>query len=180
MVVGGGGVAARKAAAFLECGALVTVISPDWGEDFPSVTHFARKYRSGDCAGFVLVCAATNFAEINAQIGAEAKQLGIWCNLADDPQNSDFHTAATIRRGEITVGITTGGASPVLAGYVKSHVEAKIGNEYAQLLEIVGSYQIEVRKRGAFWRQLLESEVLELLRAGKRDEAIRLIEKFSA
>ena len=176
LIVGGGPVAARKAAAFLECGALVTVVSPDWAADFPAVTHFARPYRGGDCENFDLVCAATNSRETNAQIGAEAKKLGIWCNLADDPQNCDFHTAATIRRGEITVGITTGGLSPVLAGHLKTQIEAHVGEEYEQLLEIVGSYPIAAENRGAFWRQLLESDVLELLKAGKRDEARNLVE----
>lgn len=179
LIVGGGAVAARKASSFVECSARVTVVCPELSENFPAVHHIARKYENGDLNGFDLVCAATNFPEINAQIGAEAKKLGIWCNLADDPQNSDFHTAATVRRGEIAVGITTGGASPVLSRHVKAQIEASLGEEYTQLLEIAGSYDIEVKNRGAFWRHLLESEALELLKARKREEATRLVERFS-
>jgi siroheme synthase-like protein len=178
LIVGGGEVAARKAAAFAECSAAVTVVSPHLKQGFPTVRHLARKYESGDIEGFTLVCAATDSRQVNAQVAADAKAAGIWCNIADDPQGSDFHTAATVRRGEIAVGINSGGASPVLARHLKRKIEQAVGNEYAELLEIATSYRIDVKKRGDFWRQLLESEILLLLKSGKKAEAVTLFESL--
>lgn len=176
LIVGGGAVAARKASAFLECGARVTVVAPQLGEGFPPVHHRAKGYERADLEGFALVLACTNAREINAQIADDARALNLWCNIADDPHRSDFHTAAVVRRGDVSVGITTGGHSPVLAAHLKGEIEATLGQEYAQLIEIAGSYAIGKALRGAFWRRMLQSDALSLLRAGKRDEARALIQ----
>ncbi|RYG72666.1 bifunctional precorrin-2 dehydrogenase/sirohydrochlorin ferrochelatase [bacterium] len=178
LIVGGGGVAARKSTAFLEGGAYVTVISPRLQEGFPAVDHLAVEYRKSELSGFSLVCACTDSRAVNAQVASDANEAGIWCNIADDPDNSDFHTAAVVRRGEIAVGITSGGVSPVLSAHLKRKVEEAIGREYGELLEIANSYRIDTKKRGDFWRQLLESEILLLLKTGKRAEAEALFESL--
>jgi len=167
LIVGGGAVAARKAAAFLEAGALVTVVSPDLSADFPAVNYRAKRYESADWSGFSLICACTDNAEINAQIALDAKSQNIWCNIADAPENSDFHTVAVVRRGEIAVGISTDGISPVLSRHLKREIENCVGPEYAQLLEIAARFPLETHQRGAFWRAVLESDALQLLRSNE-------------
>ncbi len=176
LVVGGGKVAARKAGALVECGARVTVIAPVLQAGFPPVfEHRARDFESGDGAGFSLIFACTDKREVNAHIAGEAKKAGIWCNLADAPQDSDFHTAATFRRGEICVGVTTGGQSPLLAKHISAQIEAAIGPEYQALAGLLAGREVETSQRGDFWRRLLESDVLALLRAGKHAEAEKLV-----
>lgn len=178
LIVGGGGVAARKATAFLECGALVVVVSPDLIEGFPPIDHRAKLYETSDLSGFSLVCACTNSAEINAQIAVDAKSKNIWCNIADAPQNSDFHTCAVVRRAEIAIGISTSGLSPVLSRHLKSEIEKNIGPEYAQLLELTARFSVPVEARGAFWRAVLESDVMQLLRSHKPNEAATALERL--
>jgi siroheme synthase-like protein len=178
LIVGGGAVAERKAAAFLEGGAEVTVISPELKAGFPPVEHRAQLYQSGDLTGFSLVCACTDSPGVNAQVASNARAAGIWCNVADDPTNSDFHTASVVRRGDIAIGISSSGVSPVLSRHLKRKVEEAVGPEYRELLEIARSYRIDTKKRGDFWRQLLESEILLLLKSGKRAEAVTLFESL--
>jgi precorrin-2 dehydrogenase/sirohydrochlorin ferrochelatase len=185
--VGGGRVAERKARSLLECDAQVYVISPELCACFAplraQIEYSQRTFQSGDCHGFELVFACTNRKEINAAVADEARTSRIWCNIADDPQRSDLHTVAAVRRGDVCIGISTGAASPVLARHVKEEIATTIGEEYAQLLQIVGaardgreaSSPHESSGRGDVWRTILASDALRLLRAGQTDEAKKLV-----
>ncbi len=171
LIIGGGAVAARKATAFLESGARVVVVSPELKDDFPAVEHRVKRYDSADLEGFSLVCAGTDSREVNAQIAADAKERNIWCNLADDPENSDFHTVSTIGRGEISIGVSTGGLSPVLARFVRHKIEEALPPELEMLIEMTSTYPISTEIRGEFWRHLLQSEILDLLRQNQTEAA---------
>lgn len=172
LVVGGGSVAARKVAALLEAGAFVTVISPVLNEGFPSpIEHLPRLYAEGDCASFALVFAATNSPAVNSQVAAEARQLSIPVNDASDPNGSDFHTQSVIRRGPISIGVSTKGDSPVVSAHLRRQIESLIGPEWEELFALVGELDVPKEVRGAFWKAVLNGPVLELLREGKRDEA---------
>ena len=179
IVIGGGQVAARKAATCLEAGAHVTVVAPDLIESFPPlVEHRARFYRRGDCDGFDLVFAATNKREVNAQIADEARSNKIWCNIADDPESSDFHTQSLVRRDQIAIGVSTGRLSPILARHLRERVESVVGPEYETLQELTRELDVALPQRAAFWRAVLESEVLHLLRAGQTARARVLLEEL--
>ena len=172
LVVGGGAVAARKAAACRDAGAEVTAIAPDLIEGFPTpIQHIARKYQSGDCANYDLVFAATNSKGVNGQVASEARSNKIWCNIADDTDASDFHTQSVVRRGQIEIGVSTGRLSPVLARHLREKIEAAIGPEYNALQELAREIEVPLAKRGEFWRAVLNSEVLGLLRAEKGEAA---------
>ena len=176
LIIGGGAVAARKAAACHE--AHITVIAPDLVGEFPDVKHLARFYQSGDCTGFDLVFAATNNRQINAEIAAEARSNKIWCNIADDPDASDFHTQSVVRRGDIAIGVSTGQLSPVLARHLRENIEAVVGPEYQLLQTLASEIGISRAVRGDFWRAVLGSEVLSLLQVGKLDAARALFRSF--
>lgn len=186
LIVGGGPVAERKARALLECGARVTVVAPQLCDGFASLggrfEHRAHCVHEGDCKVFELIFACTDDHATNRAIAREARWFGIWCNIADDPQASDFHTAAIVRRGDICVGVTTGGGSPALARHLRTQVEECIGPEYVELLEIVSARRVELKdavecqsERAAIWRAILDSDALQLLRDGDRARAKKLI-----
>lgn len=181
LVVGGGAVASRKVAALLEAGALVSVVSPELAPGFPApVEHIARRFEPNDCAGFSLVFAATDSREVNAQVAKEAREIGISLNDASDPDGSDFHTQAVVRRGPLTIGISTEGDSPVVSGHLRREIEALIGPEWEQLFALMRESQAASRfspgGRGALWKEILKGPILDLLRQGKRDEAKRELE----
>ncbi len=171
LVIGGGKVAARKVESLLECGALVSAISPHFAPNFPDCEKQQRPFQSGDCEGFSLIFAATNVPEVNAQVSQEAKANNIWCNVADSPSSSDFHSASVIRRDEIAIGVTTGRTSPVLAQYVRKTLESALGPELGILLEWTRSYDIPTEIRGDVWREILQSEVLPFLAKGEIEAA---------
>ncbi len=181
LVVGGGAVAARKAAACLEAGAHVTVVAPTLIESFPTlVEHIARFYQSGDGKGCDLVFAATDKREVNALVAADARSNKIWCNIADDPQSSDFHTQSVVRRDQIAIGISTERLSPMLARHLRERVESVVGPEYQLLQELTRELDVPLPQRAAFWRAVLDSDVLHLLRAGETARARVLLGELFA
>ena len=182
LVVGAGSVAARKVASLLECGARVTVVSPLACEEIepllPRCKYLPRRYKSGDCEGFSLVFACTDSREVNAWAAREAGQSGAWCNLADDAQTSDFHSAAAVRRGEICIGVSSQGGSPALSRHLKARVAQAVGDEYETLLLWMSQARAQAKEsraeqseRGKMWREVLASPVLELLREGREEQA---------
>jgi len=188
VVVGGGEVAERKVGLLLECGAEVVVVSPtltarlrrlaEQGE----LTYHARKFVPADLEGALLVIAATDDPAVNEQVAAEAQARGLLVNAVDQPQMGNFHFPARLRRGELLLTVSTGGCSPLLARRIREEWEQQYGPEYAALMELLGELRAEVKERIAeaaarreVWARMLDSEVLALLRAGKRDAAKELL-----
>lgn len=141
MVVGGGGVASRKARGLLGSGADVTVISPEVTPELSElgVTVERRRYRPGDLAGFALAFAATDSREVNAAVAREAGERGILVNVADRPAEGDFALPSTLRRGGLQVAVSTGGASPALALRVRDALEWRFAPEWARIVERFGT-----------------------------------------
>jgi siroheme synthase-like protein len=193
MIAGGGTVAARKARSLLECGAILKIVAPrlceelqeQLGQSSPRWEYSRRAFQSDDCNDCVLVFACTNDSQVNAQIAAVCKNKNVFCQVADDGDESTLHSAAAIRRDEICIGVTTGGASPALAKHLKEKIAHCVGDEYAQLSQLMGKHRENLKaeiesqaERSAIWRAVLESGVLPLLREGKTDEAETLLEEI--
>lgn len=142
VVVGGGKVAARKVYGLLEAEADVVVIAP---EAVPDIEALAAKgeivwrkktFAEDDLAGAFLVIAATNDRNVNEAV-AQAAAPGQLVNVVDDPKRCDFHVPAVIRRGPLTIAVSTGGASPALARRIRRELEEKYGEEYEPYLQFL-------------------------------------------
>jgi len=192
LVVGGGPVAGRKIEGLLEAKARVTVVSPALA---PSVLALAREgrlrwwpreYVDGDLVGFALVLVATDDRSVNRQVAAEARERSVWVNCADDPERCDFILPSVLRRGPLTVTVSTGGASPTVARLVREELEGVLPADYAVLTELVAEVRRALRERGIApdagrWRQALDAELRRLVAAGRPAEARdRLRERLGA
>ena len=187
VVFGAGAVAKRKAGSLIECGAQLLVVAPHFDDSWAAFDceKIARLYQTGDCAGAVLVFACTNDAEVNRQIAEEARKANILCNTADEGDAGDFHSMATLRRGDICIGISTSGGSPALSKHLKEKIGETIGPEYDSLLQMLAARRVHLAEtfatqseRAAFWREVLQSNVLNLLREGQTEEAENLLKTF--
>jgi precorrin-2 dehydrogenase/sirohydrochlorin ferrochelatase len=173
LVVGGGPIAARKAASLLECGAVVTVVSPETCsllEALP-VTVARRRYQSGEAAGYRLVVTATALPEVDRQVFLDAERAGVLVNAADDPASCSFLMPAVLRRGDVSVAVSTGGVSPWLAAWIRRRVGDVIGPEIAVLANIVGDARLAIRSAGVSsegldWGDLVDGSLWPLVSAG--------------
>ena len=178
LVVGGGTVGERKIAALLEAGATVTVISPEMTENIARwfqnklIEVIARRYQPGDLSGYELAFAATGDARVNTEVFTEGRRRGVWVNSADDPKHCDFILPSVLRRGDLTIAVSTGGGSPALARTVREELETHLGAEYEQLAKLAAEARIEARRRSLSipfesWRRALSGEVRQYLMRGE-------------
>jgi siroheme synthase-like protein len=183
VVVGGGAVAERKAGDLLAGGARPIVISPTLTEAFGAwvtagrAEHLARVYQQGDLAGAFLAIAATGDRATNAAIAAEGECLGILVNVADDPSAGNFHTVAAVRRGDLLLTVSTGGASPALSARIRREFAQRYGDEYGRLLAMLRALRagpargMPHERRTQLWRCLVSDAVLGWLRNGEAGRA---------
>jgi len=182
LVVGGGTIAERKVSALVEAGARVTVVSPSLTPPLLRLAAEAplswrpREYAPGDAAGFVLVMVATDDRAVNAAVAAECRERGIWVNCADDPARCDFILPSVLRRGAVTVAVSTGGQSPTLARLLREGLEALLPSDVAALTDVVASVRRALSEDGVSldaerWRKALDGELRSLVAAGRTTEA---------
>jgi siroheme synthase-like protein len=193
IVVGGGEIARRKVESLLEAGAQqVVVISPRLSDGLAPlrrqgrIRHLSRAYRSGDLEGAFLVIATTDDPAVNRAVWQEAEARGMLVNVADDPDHCNFIVPSTLRRGDLVIGVSTGGQSPALAASLRRELERAFGPEYAAFLELAGGLRDRVTRelpegaRARFWYDLAGSEALALLRDRQEGEARRLVDELLA
>jgi precorrin-2 dehydrogenase/sirohydrochlorin ferrochelatase len=188
LVVGGGRIAEGRTRLLTAHGAVLKLVTPELSEGLSEMAArgdiaevHQRRFVTDDLNGVFLALAATNYREINAEIAEQAHARGILCNVADDPQACDVHIPALVRRGDLTLAISTGGASPAVTAGVRGRLEELFGPEWGGLLTLLGDLREETKgrypqpaQRAVAVRDLLDDgRVLALLRAGATEEAYR-------
>ena len=191
LVIGGGPVAQRKVAALLQAGARVTVIAPaltkdlaEWSEQ-KCIDAVLRAYRNGDLAGYEIVFVATDDREVDAAVYAEGRSRRVWVNAADDPARCDFILPSVLRRGPLTVAVSTGATSPAMARMVREELESYFGRDYEIAAEAAAEAREELRVRGIApdyekWRQALVNLKQWAGSGGRRERKEFLLRELGA
>jgi siroheme synthase-like protein len=186
VVVGAGRIAARKVDGLLAAGADVHVVAPRLGDQVQAwraegrVTAAERAFEAADLDGAWLATAATDDPAVNHAVFEAGEARGVWVNAADDPDNCSFTLMSVVRRGDLVVTVGTGGRSPALAAWLKERITAELGPEYETLVELLSDAREGLRADGrstedADWKRALDSGMLDLIRAGRVDDAKELL-----
>ncbi len=184
LVVGGGAIARRKAQDLLTCGALVHVVSPEWREDFDALgnggrlSRSTRAFETRDLEGVRVVVAATDDPEVQETVAGEAAARGIPCNVVDVNRLCTFYVPAVLRRGALTVAVTTEGKFPLLAVALRDRIASALGPQIGPALERLGDgrqlafacHPNDPEKRLATLRALLPERALDLILEGRLPE----------
>lgn len=148
LIVGGGRVALRKAERLMPYGADICAVAPEFIPGFagiPGVTLLERRFEPGDIEGAALVIAATDDGELNAAVSELCRWENIPVNVVDDLEKCSFVFPALVQRGELSVGISTGGASPSAAQYVRRGVEQLVPEGFEGILDFLSAHRAEVK-----------------------------------
>jgi siroheme synthase-like protein len=185
LVVGGGHVALRKIGSLLESGASITVVAPQVIEAICEldVVIVRRKYLPGDLEGMRLAISATGDPEVDGAVYADGERSGVLVNAADDPEHCAFTLPALVRHGVVTVAVSTDGATPAFATWLRDRFAAALTDDLGELIELVAGARTTIRAQGVGteglgWYGLIAD--LEAARASSSTEAQRVRDAFVA
>ncbi len=186
ILIGGNHEAVRKAKELLECDVRPTIISPNLTEELEKLVDedkadwIGRSYNEGDLAGAFLVIVAEYDGDQNHRIYEEAERLGILVNVMDDIPHCNFTFGSLVKRGPLTLSISTSGAAPALAVRLRERLETEFGDEYEQFLQFSQALRKPMAQaypsfddRKKRWYELVDSDIIDLFRSDQRDQAYK-------
>ncbi len=184
IVVGGDRVAAEKAAALAASGAYVYVLSPGFCDallklaEQKRVTLYRKAYEPGDLAGAFVVVAATHDPQLVQAIWNEMQERGQLVNIVDVPEYCSFILPSILRRDQLTVAVSTEGASPGLAKRIRHYLEELFPLAYGAYLRLAALARARLRENGVsyerrddFFGDFFTSDVLARLVDGDKTQA---------
>ena len=184
LVVGGGSVAQRKAAALLDAGARVRVGAPRLNPALAQwaaagrIEHLEGEFQPAWLDEVWLVIAATDDRAINAEVAARAGERRIFANVVDDPGLSRFQVPAVIDRAPLTIAISTAGAAPVLARRLREQLEAQLDHALGPLVALAQRHRPAIARslpdlatRRRFYDWLHDGPVMALMRSAQPEQA---------
>ncbi len=185
IVIGGDRIAAEKASALSGSGAYVTVLSPEFCNELllqaehKRVTLWQKAYEYGDLEGALLVIAATNDQKLIDVICKETKERGQLVNIVDVPRYCSFIIPSILRREQLTIAVSTEGASPGLAKRIRQSLEAQFPFAYGAYLRLASVARAHLRKNGVsyakrddFFGDYYVSNILTQLTNGNVEQAV--------
>ena len=144
VIIGGGKVAVRKVSGLLESGARIIVICPEVNEELKQLVKERqiewqqKSFSKEDITDAFMIFAATNDEKINQSVKRAAADYQL-VTIVDDPAGSDFHVPAHLQRGRLSIAVSTGGASPMLARKIREQLEQQFDTSYEDYLEFLFS-----------------------------------------
>lgn len=193
LIIGGGAVAARKADLFIKAGAQVTVIAPELKTEMKHHLAHGKILWQMDCFSEEVmddvdtpkyVISATDEQATNEAVYHWCQERNIPVNVADQTEYCDFILPAIVDREPMTIAISTGGRSPVLARLMKARLETMIPNGFSKLADLVGRYRNKVKQaigegegRKAFWESILQGAFIDKAVHGDTAQVEKILDK---
>ncbi|MCF8010005.1 MAG: bifunctional precorrin-2 dehydrogenase/sirohydrochlorin ferrochelatase [Clostridiales bacterium] len=184
IVVGGGEVAERKVHSLLEYNAHVKIISPKLT---PELEQLASKnlviykqdyYRYGDLKNAFLVISATDKKNVNRAVANECAERGILINVINKPSLANFYVPSTLKRGPLSIAVSTAGKSPLMAKIIREDLEILYGQDFADFINFLSEQREKLilsmkdsGERHKLLKKLVDRETLLLLRQGNLQKA---------
>jgi uroporphyrin-III C-methyltransferase / precorrin-2 dehydrogenase / sirohydrochlorin ferrochelatase len=132
--------------------------------------------------GYALVFGASSDDVRDRAVAAAARGAGIPVNVVDRPELSDFIMPAVVDRGDVVIGISTGGASPILAQRVRGWIEDALPARLDRLAAFARRFRSAVHDRLAdaqtrrrFWDRFFDGKAADLILAGEEQQAARQV-----
>jgi siroheme synthase-like protein len=193
LVVGGGDVGLEKVEGLLACGGDVTQVAPAAHQELERLAEegsirWERRAYAGpaDLEGVFMAIAATDDSEVNIGVFDDAEKRAMLVNVVDVPPLCNFILPAIVRTGPLAIAISTAGASPALAKRMKRQISELFGEEYARLAVMLNDARgwakgtlPTYQDRKEFFEGIVngDPDPIELIRAGREDELLALIER---
>src|SRR5262245_36938727 len=195
LVVGGGEIGLEKVEGLLLCDGDVHLVAPTAVPELAkyaaegSISWERREFHDGDLEGAFLAIAATSDTDVNIGVFQDAEARAMLVNVVDVPPLCNFILPAIVRSGPLAIAISTAGASPALAKRMKREIAEAFGEDYARLAVILNDVRgwakgtlPTYQDRKQFFEGIVngDPDPVELIRQGREDEVLALIEAAKA
>lgn len=190
LVVGAGKIGEGKIRGLLDAGADVRVVSLTATDTVKRWAHEGRieldlrSYKQGDLESCLMVIAATEDSETNVAVHGDAEARDVLCNVVDVPPLCNFILPSVHRQGDLTIAISTSGASPALARRIRMKIAACYGEEYGVVMELLGSLREELKERypdaddrKVVFERIVYTDLMEWVRAGDTEKIDAWVDK---
>jgi uroporphyrin-III C-methyltransferase len=150
LLVGAGTVALDKIGSLLKTGLRLRVVAPEARFEVRQLAAegklewVQRPFELTNLNGNLLVIAATDSSDVNAEVYRGAVQRGILCNSVDDIPNCDFFFGSLVSRGALQIAISTGGESPAVAQRLRREIDEQLPEDLGEWLAGLGQLRREV------------------------------------
>ncbi len=191
LVVGGGSVACRKISTLLECGAVVNVVSLELGDplkkhlDSGRINYLGKEFRKEHLSEMFLVIAATDNQELNHEISRAAEEEGMLVNAVDQPADCNFILPSIVKKGDLTIAVSTSGKSPALAKKIRKELTEHFGDEYDMFLRLMGHLRKRVlvegrtqKENSVIFHKIVNSNIMYELKNGNLERAALILSEI--
>lgn len=189
LVVGGGAVATRKVEGLLPYDIAIAIVSPSITDtlrrlvDARRCTWKPKDYSAEDLRGADIAFVATDDEGVNAQVYRDASEKHVMINVADRPELCSFFLPSVLRRGKLSVAVSTEGSSPLTARRLRDQIEEGIPERFEDYLDLLHAWRPRViaslpeeSDRYRFWQQATDGRVQRLVQDGDVTGAEQLME----
>ncbi|MHB1404914.1 MAG: precorrin-2 dehydrogenase/sirohydrochlorin ferrochelatase family protein [Desulfitobacteriaceae bacterium] len=189
LVVGGGSVAWRKVQTLLAHEARVHLVAPELSQELKELIDgkqcvwSCKEYDSQDIKDAVLIFSCTDHEEVNAQVAHDSAKACRPVNVVDDPEKCSFIVPSILERGDLSIAVSTGGSSPIVARQIREELEAFYGEEMAEYLALLRSWRPRVKeklapeKKRLFWERVTDGQVRSIIKSKRLAQAKGVIEE---
>lgn len=193
LVIGGGKIAYRKALTLLKYGSSPAILSPEVIEPMEelikkhNLVFIKRKYQGKDIENFKLVFAATGDPEADKLIKEDCDEANVLVNVADVPELCNFIMPATVKRGDLTLAIGSGGKAPFYVKEIRKRLQSEFPKQYEVTIQLAGEFREHIMRRKDLsqkarnelfdmfnsenWIEIIKTEGLEKARTKIKDIA---------
>lgn len=172
LIVGGGNIAFEKLERLLDFTNDITVISPQLSQKMretildKNLTLYERKYKKTDIKDFAIVVVAVDDIPLQAEIFKESKQYNCLCNSVDSVEYCDFIFPSYVKKDDLTIAISTSGASPALAKHLRIYLQNLIPTGISEFLQEMKTLRTSLPK-GKERMKMLDEKAQNYIRAWK-------------
>lgn len=189
LVVGGGSVAWRKVQTLLAHEARVHLVAPELSQELKELIDgkqcvwSCKEYETQDIKEAVLIFSCTDQEEVNAEVARDAAAVCRPVNVVDDPEKCSFIVPSILERGDLSIAVSTGGSSPIVARQIREELEDFYGEEMAEYLALLRSWRPRVKeklapeKKRLFWERVTDGQVRSIIKSKRLAQAKGVIEE---
>ncbi|MFY9073635.1 siroheme synthase [Malaciobacter mytili] len=175
LIIGGGIIAQEKLVHLLEFTSDITLLSKDFTKNIldlitlNSLNYIKKEYEIGDIKGYDIIIVAIDDISLQEKIYIETREFNCLCNCVDLPNCCDFIFPAYIKKGDLTIAISTSGTSPAFAKNLRIYLEKIIPNNVNEFLKKMKEYR-KTMPKGKDRMKFLDKQAKEYIEKWNKNE----------